>query len=75
MTPDELDAQARRANISFASVPGYMGCRVHSYDRPIVAHQFSTYLDAERFQGGQVMIASGYYMDPQNTNVVLQKFS
>ena len=76
MTPEEVDKLARDANVMFirTAMPGYLGTRVHNYDPPVLAHQFGSYQEAERFQGAQSLIAGrGYFVDPQNAEVVLQR--
>lgn len=78
MTPDDVAKLANDANVMFirTGVPGYLGTRVHNYDPPILAHQFASYLEAERFQGAQSLIAGrGYFVDPQNAEVVLQRLA
>jgi hypothetical protein len=56
--PEDLYALAARVATTYAKTPGYLGSTVRSTDPPILAHAFSTVIDAERFCDALVLAGS-----------------
>ena len=71
MSPTDLKSLQDSANTMNVSEPGFVRCTIRSAVPPVLAHEFTDFMEAEGYAGRLQLLGRHCRIDPTNPRIVL----